>query len=275
MAMLSVHAVHRGQKRSMPIAGAAISSSRVATAKRPIRVSRNAVTTNSAAKAATHSHVFVSMRGHAGQAAGTTRHLLPVLHGLVDDEQDRQRDHRRSQSAGAGDRHADGRTDGDGDDDADERGADGTELDVAEAERQIGQCGRLRRHGDGHDRRAVGGDLGEGEVSERQDPRRPDERLQPQDEQEVDQQLLDQQLPSRTARRRVDDRPTRSTTNSAAARQRGCAGPPSHPLRGPHGEQALRPHDEQDGDQHEDDSVGQPLPHALRQVAAQHDFGEA
>ena len=109
---------------------------------------------------------------HAGQAAGTTRHLLPVLHGLVDDEQDRQRDHRRGQSAGPGDRHADGRTDGDGDDDADERGADGTELDVAEAERQIGKRARLRRHGDGHDRRAIGGDLGEGQVSERQDPRR-------------------------------------------------------------------------------------------------------
>ena len=63
IATLSTHADHRGQKRSIPIAGAAISSSRVAMAKRPVRVSRNRLTTTSVASTASHSHVSVPWRG--------------------------------------------------------------------------------------------------------------------------------------------------------------------------------------------------------------------
>ena len=58
-----VHAVQRGQNRSMPIAGAAISSSRVAMAKRPTRVSRNSATTTRAPATASQSHVLVPWRG--------------------------------------------------------------------------------------------------------------------------------------------------------------------------------------------------------------------
>ena len=113
--MLTTHAVHRGQKRSMPIAGAAISSSRVAMAKRPTRVSRNTLTTISAPSAATHSHVFVVVAGDARQPAGAAGQLLPVLHALVDDEQHGERDHRRRQPAGAGDGDADDGAERDGD----------------------------------------------------------------------------------------------------------------------------------------------------------------
>ncbi len=63
IAMLSVQAVQRGQNRSMPMAGAAISSSRVAMAKRPTRVSRNSETTTSAPATATQSQTLEPWRG--------------------------------------------------------------------------------------------------------------------------------------------------------------------------------------------------------------------
>ena len=63
MAMLTVQAVNRAEKRPMPMAGAAISSSRVAAAKRPWRVSPNQFATINAPSAATHSHVLVVSRG--------------------------------------------------------------------------------------------------------------------------------------------------------------------------------------------------------------------
>ena len=154
----------------------------------------------------------------AGQAARATRQLLPVLDRLVDDEQHRQRDHRCGETAGAGDGDPDGGTDGDGDDDTDHRGADGTELDVAEAERQVRQRARFRRHGDRDDRRAVRGDLGEGEVPEREDARQPDERLQSHDEDEVDQQLLHEQFAGRPAGCRVGDRSDEQHGEERAAR---------------------------------------------------------
>ena len=62
-ATLITQAVQRGQNRSIPMAPAAISSSRVATANRPDLVSRNTVATRMAASAATQSQVLVSILG--------------------------------------------------------------------------------------------------------------------------------------------------------------------------------------------------------------------
>ena len=222
----------------MPIAGAAISSSRVATAKRPTRASRKRLTTISAPSAATHSHVFVVEPRHARQPAGAAGQLLPVLHGLVDDEQDGERDHRRRQPAGPGDGDADERaerrrrrrrpTDGRG---------DRAELDVAEPERQVGQaCSpssprgwrrspcRRRRSG----RRPGGRTTG--------CPVEPDEHLQSEHEHEVDEQLLHEQVAGRPARRRVDDgagdeRRRTAPALAAALRPTANGSAPSHPLR--------------------------------------------
>ena len=164
-----------------------------------------------------------------GQAARTARQLLPVLDRLIDDEQHRQRDHRRSETAGAGDGNSDGGTNGDRDDDADHGCADGTELDVAEAERQVRQRARFRRHGDRDDRRAVRRDLGEREMPEREDAGQPDERLQSDNEDEVDQQLLHEQLAGRPAGCGVDDRSDEQHGEQRTARHE--AAQPCHHTR--------------------------------------------
>ena len=62
--MLTTHAVQRGQNRSMPMAGAAISSSRVAIGEASGAGSRGTRRRRArAASAASHSHVFVPWRG--------------------------------------------------------------------------------------------------------------------------------------------------------------------------------------------------------------------
>ena len=124
-------------------------------------------------------------------------------------------------------------------------------------------------------RRAVGGDLGEGEVAERQDAGVADERLQAEHQQQVDEQLLHEQVAGRAAGRRVDEGADHEGDEQHARCARRAASDGSHPLRRVHGEQTLRADDEQGGDEHEDEGVGQPLPRALREVPAQQHLGDA
>ena len=130
-------------------------------------------TTTSAAAAATHSHVSVPWRGHAGQPAGATGQLLPVLDALVDDEQHGERDHRRRQPAGAGDGDADQRRRTPW-----RRRCRRRRRDRSRARRRRARTGgRAGRSpwsptGIASERRGVRGELGEREVPERQDARR-------------------------------------------------------------------------------------------------------
>ncbi len=90
-------------------------------------------------------------------------------------------------------------------------------------------------------------------------------------------QLLDEQVARRPAGGRVGDARRRRARRTAPRWPRGCAG-----VWHRHTRSAVRTVnrpwgriDEQRGDEHEHEGVGHPLPHALGQVPAQHDLGDA
>ena len=217
---------------------------------------------------------------HAGEPAGTLRELLPVLHHLVDHEQHGQRDHRRRQTAGPGDGDADDRAECERHEHRDERRRQGAEVDVAQPERQVGELLRLGRDRDRADRHGVRRDLGEREVSEREDAGVAHEHLEAEHQHQVDEQLVDEQLSGRAAGRGVDD--GRDEQGDRQDRRRGRRAPDPQPPRVAHTrsavvhlEQPRRSDDEQQRDQPEHERVGEALGRAVGQVRPQEHLGEA
>ena len=253
MAMLTTHAVQPGQKRSMPIAGAAISSSRVATAKRPARVSPEPVGDEQRGERGEPQPRVRAVSGGTPDSPpaprvsscqffttwSTTNSTASVIIVAASPPA-------RATATPTSAPSSDG----------DERPRrpsppNGPSSTSPSPNGRSGSARRLRRRRDRGERRAVGGDLGEGEVAERQDPGDADEHLQAEHEHEVDRaapgragRAPRRRSTCRRARRRRARRTARRAGDDAAAESRPPADP-SHALRGAHGEQPLRPDDEQ------------------------------